>query len=182
MACVDTAVTPILEALRSCAAANLGACRRPVCRFPIVFNGGHPPADACTCTCPDGDGQAWVRMVSLNRAASTTNVAQCFNQIYDLTVELGLYRCAPTPQGNQAAVPERTETEHAHGMLLDAYALRAAGLCCDYFTAHDLNPILVHESAIGPSGGCVGVEVQLLIQGVSDSACPTHIAAAGGHR
>lgn len=179
--CVDGTVLPILHAIRRCVAARLGVCGRAVCRFPIVFNGGQPPADACTCHCDhgDGSGQAWVRLVTLNRGAGTSNVGACFNGLYDVEIGVGIYRCYPVPTGNASALPEEVETAAAEAMYLDAALLRRAILCCDWLTDHDLTPIINHQSASGPQGGCVGVETRFIVQA---GECPCPDQQQGGGR
>lgn len=171
--CRDVTIVPALDALRKCVATQLGTCDRGVCRFPIVANGSHPPADACTCDCDSGTGhgQAWVRMVTLNRGGGTTNMGGCFNGMFDVTLETGLYRCWPVPHNADSALPEQAETAAAEALYLDAALLRRAVLCCDWFTDRDIVPIINHESFIGPSGGCIGVELQLVVN-LSECPCP----------
>lgn len=168
----DRLIFPILSAYQVCLEYQLEQAGRPVCHFPIYWQGGHPPADQCDCACPNGgQGQAWVRMVSLNAAPGSTRTAKCTNGLYDLTVELGVYRCSPVPQGREPTVPAEQETRHAAGMYRDAQALRHAMRCCTWLTKRGVEPVLVHESAIGPSGACVGVELQMRMQ-VIDCDCP----------
>lgn len=165
-ACRDRLVFPVLRALRNCVSSELAGCGRNVCYFPIVFNGGHPPADACDCTCPDGDGQAWVRLVSVNAhngVGSKLAASACGHGQLDLTVETGIYRCSPVPLGGAATVDEDTMTAHAENMYLDSALLRRALLCCELPSKRGpqpLNAVLTTQSAIGPSGGCVGIETQ----------------------
>lgn len=167
----DTAVTPYVRALRNCAVQQLVAVGRPVCRFPLYWNGGHPPADACDCTCDGADGQGWARLVSLNAQTNHERWAPCMNGRFDITVELGLYRCSPVPEQGTGLVPEEVEEEHAFGMMLDAAALRAAVRCCDWLDRRDIVATINHQSAIGPSGGCVGVETQIRLTS-EECGCP----------
>lgn len=169
----DRTVWPILWHLQQCVAYQLGLAGRPVCHFPIYWHSRHPAADACDCTCEDGgQGQAWVRMVQITRSAvAPARLANCANGVYDLRLELGVYRCAPVPEGRSATVPEPVESAHAAGMYRDAEALRAALRCCATLQKIGIEPTLVSQSPIGPSGACAGVELQAELQ-VTDCACP----------
>lgn len=170
----DRLVWPILWHLQQCVAYQLGFIGRPVCYFPIYWHSQNPPADSCDCTCDDdgGQGQAWVRLVRLEGNSSmSSRFVNCANGVHDLTVELGVYRCSPAPT-DRNGVPEAEETAHAAGMYRDAEALRRALRCCTQLQKRGVEPVLREESAIGPSGACVGVRLQSAILGVADCACP----------
>ena len=166
----DALVWPILTGLKTCLTYWLGQATRPVCHAAVHFNGNLPPMDACDCTCPNGGhGQAWVRMVTLNAASGAQSMPQCVNGLFDLTVEVGIYRCTPVPEG-QDPLPVETIETHAAGMYCDAAVLRRAVRCCHYLDQRHIEPVITTENAHGPMGGCVGVTLQADLQ-VVDCSC-----------
>src|SRR5690606_18648668 len=85
-----------MEALRECTAAQLGACGRPVCQFPLYYADHPAPAAGCDCECEDGgQGVSWVRLVQMT-GSPTTSVAVCAGGAYTAVFEVGVHRCAPT--------------------------------------------------------------------------------------
>lgn len=167
----DPLVWPILTGLQTCLDYWLRQAGRPACYITRVFNGGPPPADCCDCTGPNNaQGHGWVRMVTLNAASGASRMGDCANGIFDLTCELGVYRCSPTPDDGEASVPKDVEEAHAAGMYCDAAAIRRAVRCCNPLDQAHLAPTIVTESARGPSGGCVGVELQTSMT-VMDCGC-----------
>lgn len=162
--CPDVLVIPLLRAIRTCAAEQFAICGRLPCRFPITWHEQLPPADACDCECADGQGQAWVRWVSTEPAklssSGALSAAGCGDGTYDITLELGVYRCWPVP--GEAKPLDETDEEHAAlGLLLDAAAIRRALLCCE--SLEDRSWELIKEEPIAHSGGCTGVSAQLKI-------------------
>lgn len=168
---VDAAVTPVLGAVRDCAAYWFGVAERPVTRFPITVNGGNPPMDACDCAQGEADGQAYVRMVTINSVTEAGRMADCASgRMFDLTIEVGVYRCWPTPSDGVSPLPTELEERTARGLYIDAAVLRRAVMCCSWLARRRITPTITTETAIGPMGGCVGIELQAQMQ-VADCDC-----------
>lgn len=164
----DVVVLPVLRELRACAAEQFGLAGRIPCRFPITWGQSEPPADACDCTCNlGGQGQAWVRWVSTAPAQLGASTAgDCTDGTYEITVELGVYRCWPLPENGP--LDEGEEELAAEGLLLDAAAIRRAFLCCAPLDEHDWE--LTQQQPMQRQGGCTGVTAQAKII-ASDCQC-----------
>lgn len=164
----DVVALPVLRSLRLCAAEQFGLAGRVPCRFPITWGIGTPPADACDCRCDvGGQGQAWVRWVSTAPANMGGTGGDCADGTYEITVELGVYRCWPIPE--RGPLDEGEEELAAMGMLLDAAAIRRAFACCpdlDEYQSWELT----NEEPMERQGGCTGVTAQARVI-VSDCAC-----------
>lgn len=157
----DVLVIPALRAVRSCAAQQFALAGRLPCRFPITWNVQQPPADACDCFCgANGHGQAWVRWVTTEPGDMTGGKAMasagCADGTYEITLEMGVYRCWPVPE--KGPLDEGEEEMAALGMLVDAAVLRRSLLCCPYLEEKHWE--LIKEEPVGHSGGCTGVLVQ----------------------
>lgn len=174
MACTDVLVVPLLREIRTCVVEQFALCGRLPCRFPITWGVNVPPADACDCTCGvSGQGQAWVRWVATTPArlgggtGGGANAAGCAGGTFDVTLEVGVYRCWPEP--DEAGPLDESEEEHAAlGMLVDAAAIRRGLACCPYLEERSWQ--MVKESPVAHSGGCTGVSAQLTVTG-SDCEC-----------
>lgn len=167
-AAMDMLVIPLLREIRTCAAEQLALVGRLPCRFPITWNTTNPPADACDCFCNWGEGQAWVRWVETAPAKSSgggnsaaLKAAGCgADSMFEITLEVGVYRCWPVP--GEAQPLEESEEEHAAvGMLIDAAAIRRALMCCPYLEEKQWE--LIREEPVAHSGGCTGVLAQLKV-------------------
>lgn len=167
----DRLIYPVLARLRTCAATQLGLIRRPVCRFPLYAGDQAMPADDCDCTC-DGGGQgtAWLRFVSAT--SSTTMVTGARRQIpspcaqgeYAVTVQVGVWRCAPTIDDNGRPPTDDAYDQFTRGMSRDSSALIRTFQCCDALTSRDIEWSIESVRPLGPSGGCAGVAVQARMQ------------------
>jgi hypothetical protein len=93
--------------------------------------------------------------------------AGCADGTYEVTLEVGVYRCWPVP-GEAKPLEESEEEQAALGMLLDAAAIRRALQCCAYL--EDLSWELIKEEPVAHSGGCTGVLAQLRVI-ASDCEC-----------
>lgn len=162
-------VYPVLDALRTCIVTQLVHVQAPVCFFPVIY-ADHPlPAQRCDCTCEGGGhGEAWVRMVKVDRATAVRTRTRpsapgmvdndCGDRRWVFTVEVGVWRCAPTLDDNGNPPDDADYDTHTQAMLNDAVALERAWRCCDFIenlpliTAHQLDTI----APSGPAGGCVG--------------------------
>lgn len=166
----DPMVIPLLRQLRRCAAEQLALSGRNPCRFPITWNAQQPPADACDCFCgyPGTHGQAWVRWTETQPAdmGGGKMPPECAGGMFEFTLELGVYRCWPVPEGGP--LDEGEEELAALGMLLDAAALRRAVVCCDW--DEDQQWEIDKEEPVSHQGGCTGVVLTLKVRG-SDCDC-----------
>lgn len=154
----DVVTTPILEAVQTCAAEQFALAGRLPCRFPITWGAGPPPADACDCECTFGQGQAWVRWVSTSLAnlGAAAAGSDCADGIYEVSLELGVYRCWPVPE--RGPLGEAEEEKATRGMLIDAAVLRRSLLCCP--ALEDQQWELDQAEPMERQGGCTGTIVQ----------------------
>jgi hypothetical protein len=177
-AVVDTVLWPLLETLRTSLATQLGAVRRPVCEMPIYTGGTAMPADRCDCTCDNGgQGAAWIRMVNatsvLPGVASKLQGTPMVGAELSITIELGVYRCAPMLDATApvpAAPTAQAYDTHSKGRILDALAIHRALLCSEQLQRRDLRWSLVSLGAQGPDGGCDAMVG--LIQVTVTDCCP----------
>lgn len=165
----DQIILPVLDALRTCAARQFGLCHRPVTEF-YRFYGDHPmPADSCDCKPGPEQGTAWVRWVG-NRGDDPEMPGDCAGGAFTAVFEIGVHRCAPSPQG-RIPVPARTWDRFTAGMLDDVAALRRAPKCCDFFADNDLRWTTQHTVPLGPAGGCASAVTQISVR-FSECGCP----------
>lgn len=161
---------PLLNALCTCTARQLGIIGRPVCEFPIVFGASPPPADNCSCTCDHGgQGTAWARLVSED-AAPTGPVGAC-DTPWNVTIETGVYRCWPTLDQRRQPPTSDDYTKATAGLVDDAAALRRGLSCCTWIAEKDIPWSRAQITPLGPSGGCVGVTLTATIVMTGD-CCP----------
>ncbi|MEV6399983.1 hypothetical protein AB0M39_35215 [Streptomyces sp. NPDC051907] len=160
----DPQLGPLLQSFVACVAAELAAAGRPPCAACLVWGNSYPPADFCDCDCANGHGQAWVRLVRLDPAATGNRIAmkKCQPVRVRAWVEAGVYRCVPTvgPDGSSAPTCEQRSAA-AWGFLADARALRTAFACCE--ALGDRPKELMSEDPIGSLGGCAGVALQFTV-------------------
>jgi hypothetical protein len=174
---------PLLNALRTSTAVQLGAFQRPVCEFHI-YAAGHPmPADKCDCTCesPDGttgQGSAWVRFVS---ATTTTNLQgqqyvprACGGGELMITVEVGVYRCAPTLNPPDAEPDPQAIAEYAEGQAKDVVALHRAFHCNQWLADNDSDWQITSIVNNGPEGGCGSTTATAQV--MRTDCCPVSLA------
>jgi len=149
-----------MDALRTCAAAQLGLIARPVVEFGIVAGSHHPPADKCACTGDSGEqGVGWVRMtdqhlseyVSLREGPPIDN-QPCKHDVWIVDVEVGVYRCWPSPTGSLPPKLPAVEkvTAAARGIVDDAAALRRTLLCCDWLQTQDIGWYNARATTLAP--------------------------------
>lgn len=179
----DTVIWPVLEALRTAVATQLGDAGRPVCVFP-VYLADHPlPADGCDCTCPDGgQGVGWVRLITattLTPGGTTRAASQagCTGSQLQLTLEIGVQRCAPIldPEQQPLLLPYDDYTAHSAGISQDLTALHRALLCSSPWL-RDTTWHMTQLAPLGPRGGCAGALAH--VQVVRDNCCPLQLAVS----
>src|SRR5688500_18541825 len=100
----DPLVAPLLVALRDCLCEQLASTMYgPPCRCMVVHNFTLPAMDGCDCSCDDGgQGDAWVRLVRLEPELTADLVhAHACPVGWQAVLELGTYRCVPTPEDGE---------------------------------------------------------------------------------
>lgn len=146
----------LTRSLRECFVSELLRRSRPVCFLPIRWGATPLPAQRCDCTCEDGgEGEGWVRIVSTAPVVAGRPRAGCGVVAWDVRVELGLWRCAPS-LGEDGSVPsDAIYDAHASQMHKDVLAIQGVFTCCDWLAQADY--VVETISPSGPNGGCVGV-------------------------
>lgn len=159
---VDSLVAPVLLALRDCLCAELAkSLAGPPCRCVIVHSDTFPIMDGCDCTCePNGQGDAWTRLVRLEPEVSATPVvtSKC-PPGWIAVIELGVHRCIPLTEDG-SPLPDRQQNDLALMLLADMNATLRA-LCCPVLADHDIG--VDFWQPIGPAGGCAGGALQIRV-------------------
>jgi hypothetical protein len=179
-AVVDRVLWPLLDELRKSAARQLGAIARPVCEFPVYSGSTQMPADRCDCQCPEtgGQGAGWVRLVNATTVtAGARTSGPCHGGTLNVTVEIGVYRCAPVAHGEPLRAPSAEEYEqHSRGFLLDGAALHRALLCSTLLDRGQIPWQMLALTPLGPQGGCSGLAVTAQVQ--IGNCCPVLLSVA----
>lgn len=162
----DSLVAPLLVALRDCLCEQLkSSMYGPVCRCMIVHGFALPIMDGCDCDCDqEGQGDAWVRLVRLEPEVTLQMVSpQPCPTGWQAVVEMGSYRCVPTPDDGEEELPmdARVVTDSALALLADMNALLRVLGCCDALRDRDVG--VDFWQAVGPSGGCAGGTLQIRV-------------------
>lgn len=155
----STVLWPMLDALRSCAATQLGLVGRPVCRFPLYAADHYFPADDCDCTCDTGgQGVGWARLVTATtqqQGGQRLPPGCAPPNPLAVTVELGVHRCAPTlDPTTKKPPPDRELDAWTDGMYADLEALWRTWWCCEWLTSNDVTWQITQLANLGPAGGC----------------------------
>lgn len=155
----------LLDGLRTCLVGELIKKSRPVCNLPVIWGSSPLPAQRCDCTCEDGgEGEGWVRLVSSTPIPPPTGTNRariamtgCGTLGWDLRIEFGVWRCAPTldDQGNPPGDEEYAV--HTKHMLADMHALQSAWDCCEWLKNSTSGKSFDSIIPSGPMGGCSGV-------------------------
>jgi hypothetical protein len=126
----------ILHSLRGCLCGTLEDAGVPVCRC-ANYPGAYATADSCSCSSGGGCGQAWVRLDRLYPSKTFPQQdgapGNC-NSTMVAVIEVGVYRCRPTPKGNGAMPSAAEVTESADRETRDAALMAKAITCCDVVT------------------------------------------------
>jgi hypothetical protein len=103
--------------------------------------------------CEDG-GMAWARLVTIEPVQDLDPFAACAT-MYDVTVEIGVLRCAPTLH-EDGSLPSREEQiaasllqNHDMGVLHKVFSCYAAPKAFE-------GPAIGIFQPVGPDGGCLG--------------------------
>lgn len=158
----DNLVAPLLVELRDCLCSQLARTPAgPVCRCMLLHNFSLPPMDGCDCTCENGRGDGWVRLVRLEPEVSLnlTHPTVCPTG-WLATIELGVYRCVPLDD-SPAAMPAQQVGDIALEMLADMAALIRVLGCCPALADRDVG--VDYWQPVGPAGGCAGGTLQIRV-------------------
>lgn len=171
MICQDV-VGPVAQKLATCVSDHLAMCGYPVRQASLV-PGLTSPADVC-CAGDDadpGDGMAWVAVGPITATKPDGATGAC-GYMYEATITVGLYRCAPTLDVNgDPPTPQELE-DAALANLRDAAIVRQAIGCC-WPRAVPLDPSdwdMGTWTPYGPEGGCMG-GTHLVTLYFADCAC-----------
>lgn len=164
---MDTLLSPILDDLRACVCGSLeGTLGGAVECACLIVPGPLAIADWCSCKGSGGCGMAWVRVdrlySSTNRFPSAdSQVGACAN-VLAAVLEVGVYRCQPSPTGMGQPPVVHEQTQAALVQADDSMALARAILCCDAITkrAHVLGTYSPRGGG-ACGGGAWTVTVQL---------------------
>lgn len=160
----DPQIGPLVQSFLACVCAELHASGRPVCECCLVWGDSIPPADFCDCDCAGGHGQAWVRVVRLDPAATGNRTAAMKCQPIRLRVwlEAGVYRCVPAVGADGTSPPSCDDrSDSAWGFIQDARSLRRAVACCE--ALKDRRVEFMSQEPTGVRGGCSGLTTQFTI-------------------
>lgn len=146
-------ITPLLEAARDCVVDELLAQSRPVTQGCIVI--GEAVADGCDCEDGISSGRVWARLV--NGFFSSTVASKWPIGVWELSVEVGIWRCVSAHNGECAL-----STADAAALADDTASLVQAITCCTVVNAYPWNVGSI--SILGPRGGCVGVALAFEVQ------------------
>ena len=154
----DRLVAPRLILLASALAEELRDSGLPEPCFVAPLPGAGVSHDFCDCT-DSGCGMAWTRLVVMtpNPAAaqirSASGGSDCGAPL-DITVEVGVGRCAPTMDGT--SLPTAVEHLAATELQMADMAAMKRVLCSFSGFATDYPVTLTSYTPFGPQGGCVG--------------------------
>ncbi|MFE6405119.1 hypothetical protein [Streptomyces alboflavus] len=152
-------IYPLLDALATCLCTTLAEIGRPVhpeCGCCVVGGDAPPPRLFCD------PGQAWVRDVAGTVAAPSQGFGRCVVGPQTATVELGVYRCAPTADGD-GNLPSCEELRaYAKGQALDKAALISTVACCEVLkgrqaTVEEIRPV-------SATAGCGGIWLRFSVR------------------
>lgn len=117
-------------------------------------------------------GLAWVRVAGIEVAPSLDlqTGRRCFGTLRQITLELGVMRCAPTPPAN--TIPTADQWGALFLQLDSDYDAMEAALCClRPFVEErtDEVPVAGEYEPIGPDGNCIGGRMTITLE--ADCGC-----------
>lgn len=165
----DALVAPTLLALRDELRRQLVATvAGPTLRCMVAHSATPPIMDGCACESDEnspgaGQGDAWVRLVSLTPASSNAGVVLGNNcpTVWQASIEIGTYRCTPLPEEGEA-LPEDVVTRTALMLASDLAALLRTLTCC--IDLQELAVLADSYTPIGSAGGCAGGALALTVE------------------
>ncbi|MGW8357401.1 hypothetical protein [Streptomyces wedmorensis] len=117
-------------------------------------------------------GLGYVRNAGLSAVRDVTDrlASKCFQQERVLTLELGVYRCMPTPNANAIVTAAQWDVL---AQKLDAdYGAMEAAVCCAFDDSDSLRigPVAVGQyEPVGPDANCLGGRMTVNI--VMEACC-----------
>ena len=165
---METLLSPIMDALRSCVCSALeDTMGGSVACSCSLMPGQEAPADWCQCNGRDTCGMAWVRLArmypSTQRfpAQDGSTSGSCVT-VLAAVLEVGAFRCQPAPKGTGQPPTPAEVTQATLTQMDDAMAMARAISCCEPITSRTH---LLGTYEPRTSGGCGGgvwtVTVQL---------------------
>lgn len=144
----------LLEALKDCLCTQLATDGNPVCECCLVVSDELPPMTGCDCVCESGQGKAWARFVSAD--FQQDELTKCPVGPWQVRFQLGVYRCVSSEPTCE------TGTLEAEMIAEDLATLQRAVACCPALGGRRWT--FGNIQIIGPSGGCVGVAVEVVTE------------------
>lgn len=149
----------ILDDLRACLCAQVD----DTC-FCGIVSGPQIVADRCGCN-ETGCGQAWVRLARVFPASvdvGTPDTKASCDTVLSAVIEVGVYRCQPTPSSTTGVVDAAAATDAAIVTAQDSMKMFRAIRCCEAITSrkHRLGTWEPRGTG-GCAGGIVTVTVRL---------------------
>ncbi|MFR9675847.1 hypothetical protein [Streptomyces sp. TR02-1] len=160
-------LAPVATGLLACLNTELDEAGRPVTRAALYHGTTGPPWDDCDCETGARKGQAWVRVVEVRPVSQTAfnsggKPLGCQVDQWQARFELGVVRCVSMPDDSGTPPTGAEQTADALSAYADAVVLQDATDSCDVLVDR-----LVSVEAwrpIGPSGGCAGSTLTLLVE------------------
>lgn len=164
MSYIDLSFRPAAEIMLACLADAVMDLTDPPASTEMRFGSEvafdvTQNADVCC------DGLAWVRMESATPGwGEPLDVFRCQAVVWTLALEVGIVRCAPTPQPEVELLTAAENAAAAWALSEDFMAMRRA-ICC--FDALGYEYTVGAWTPAGPAGGCLGstVTVSVLVVG-----------------
>lgn len=161
----DTRAELLVKTILECLCTQLADAGRAVCCCAWRRRDRALMPMACECTCPGGQGVAWVRIAQrrfdrvVSRSPGFDGKACAINFIEEWTLEVGVARC--WPEGKDGLTCEQ-ETEAAADGAWDEDLILQALLCCKPLQRYNILP--TQMQTLGPQGGCVASYVNIIVQ------------------
>jgi hypothetical protein len=169
----DSAAAPILMALRDCLCREVAkTIFGSVCRCYVAWGAVLPMQDGCFCTCePDGNGDAWVKLDSLDPDLSATSGAGVQGWCptgWVATLSMGIYRCIPVGEADEV-LDHTVVTDTSLALLSDMASLWRAFSCCESVIENGVR--VATWTPIDPAGGCAGGALTIQVPLAGSSSC-----------
>lgn len=164
MPITDPGVLPLAETLLGCLQAALGDVADPPANVSLRVGTQvelllSQTRDECC------EGVGWVRVVSIYPSAvfpqPDLESVRCWPLQWAAVLELGVARCAPTPEGDELPTPDDWNTI-GEAVLSDAAAMRRA-LCCFAEADPDRMYLAGLWQPLPVDGGCLGGAMQVTV-------------------